>query len=239
MSVFIDKLNKLTRSEPSPMGFRKEKSVSSARKMQLVALVTGSDDDITGADSVLLDMPVKEIGPDLLAKIPDGVPRGARLKAGKQKDIKKMKDAGCDYVVFSAENTPLALIDEKDIGKVLELDTGMADAALRSVVDLPVDAVFVSVRNENESLTWQDLMMLNRFGGIPKKPLIALVPSKISGSELEALWEAGVMAIVAGGDTGALRKAIDKADFTSIRKRDKNEPVLRRTADVDFEEDDD
>jgi hypothetical protein len=239
MSVFIDKIKKLTRGESSQMGFRKEKSVSSTKKMQLVSLLTGSDADNFGADSVILNMQAKDISPELLAKIPDGVPRGAWLKTGGPKEIKKLKDAGCDYVVFSAENTTLAIIDEKEIGKVLELDTGMADAVLRSVVDLPVDAVLVSVfRDEKESLTWQDLMILNRFGGIPDKPLLARVPSKLSGSELEALWEAGVMAIIAGGNAGKLRDTIDKVDFSSVRNRDKNEPVLRQVADINSEDDD-
>ena len=80
-------------------------------------------------------------------------------------------------------------------------------------------------------------MILQRFGGFPKKPLVAHIPEKVSSSELEALWEAGVMAIVTEGNIDKLRKTIDKADFSKTRKRDKTEPVIRQVSDNDTEDD--
>jgi hypothetical protein len=105
-------------------------------------------------------------------------------------------------------------------------------------VELPVDAVLVSVgQGKNNSLTWYDLMVLERFSGFPKKPLLAHIPVKVSSGELEALWEAGVMAVITEGGIDKLRKTIDKADFSKARKREKNEPVLRQVSDGDIEDD--
>lgn len=229
MSKFIDKLNKLTRVESSPIGFRRGQADSAARKLQLVSLVSKSEVDKYGADTVLLDIRDKGIESELMSGMPDDVPWGAWLKSVRQKELKQLKDSGCDFLVFSAENASLEIINEQDIGKVLEIDTAINDPVLRSIVELPVDAVLVSVRRgKDTTLTWYDLMVLQRFGGFPKKPLIAQIPPKVSSGELEALWGAGVMAVVIESNTDKIRKTIDKADFTKTRKSEKNEPVLRQ-----------
>ena len=232
MSEFIDKLNKLTRVESTPIGFRREKSASAKRKIQLVSLVSKSEADNYGADTILLDIREEGIKSESVSGMPDDVPWGAWLKGARQKELKQLKDAGCDFIVFSAESTPLEIIEEKDIGKVLEIDINISDPVLRSIVELPVEAVLISVgQGKNNPLTWQDLMILQRFGGLPKKPLIAHIPAKVSSGELEALWEAGVMAVVTDSNIDKLRKTIDKADFSKTRKREKTEPVIRQVVD--------
>lgn len=239
MSKFIDKLNKLTRVESTPIGFRREQAASTARKIQLVSLISKSATENSGADTVLLDISDKGVETESMSGMPEDMPWGAWLKDVRQKELKQLKDAGCDFIVFPAENTPLDIIEEKDMGKVLELDTSISDTVLRSVLELPVDAVLVSVgQGKDNPLTWYDLMILQRFGGFPKKPLLARIPAKVSSGELEALWEAGVMAVVTEGNTDKFRKTIDKADFSKARKRDKNEPVLRQVDNADNEEED-
>lgn len=238
MSVFIDKLNKLTRVESTPIGFRREKTDSAARKIQLVSLVSKSEEEYSGADAVLINIRDKGTGSESVSELQDGISWGAWLKDTRQKELKQLKDSGCDFIVFPAESTPLDIIEEQDLGKVLEIDTSISDPMLRSIVELPVDAILVSVgQSKSNSLTWYDLMILQRFGGFPKKPLLARVPIKISSAELEALWEAGVMAVVSDGNIDKIRKAIDKADFTKARKHEKNEPVLRQVSDNDIEDD--
>ena len=238
MSNFIDKLNKLARVESTPIGFRREKAASLARKIQLVSFISESGQDVTGADAVLLDIQDKGIEPERVSGMPADIPWGAWLKNGGKKEVKQLKDAGCDYIVFPAEGTPLEIIEEQAVGKVLEINATISDPLLRSIVELPVDAVLVSVgQGKNNSLTWQDLMILQRFGGFSKKPLLAHIPAKVSSSELEALWEAGVMAVVTESNNDKIRKTIDKADFSKARKREKTEPVLRQVINNDDEDD--
>ncbi len=240
MSEFIDRLNKLMRLESTPIGFRREKAASTAKKIQLVTLVSKSETDTSGVDTLLLDIRDKGIEPELLSGIPGDITWGAWLKDGHQKQLKQLKDAGCDFIVFPAESTPLEIIEEQDLGKILELDASTNDFVLRSVAELPVDAILVSVgQGKSNALTWHDLMILQRFGGFPKKPLLAHIPAKVSSSELEALWEAGVMAVITEGNIDKIRKMIDKADFTKARKRDKNEPVLRQANNPNDEDEDD
>ncbi|UCD09185.1 MAG: hypothetical protein JSU79_00630 [Dehalococcoidales bacterium] len=237
MSVFIDKLNKITHAESTPIGFRRNQATTSERKIQLVSLTSKSEGDNSGEDTVLLDIRDKGIEPESLSGLPDDIPWGAWLKDSRQKELKQLKDAGCDFIVFPAESTALEIIEEPDLGKILELDTAIGDPVLRSVADLPVDAVLVSVgEGKKNSLTWHDLMILQRFGGFPEKPLLARIPAKVSSGELEALWETGVMAVVVESNIDKLRKTIDKADFTKTRKREKNEPVIRQANDNDIED---
>lgn len=238
MSVFIDKLNKLTHTESATMGFRRDQATSSLKKIQLVSLVMNSEGDNSGTDALLLDVREKGIEAESIAGMSGDLPWGAWLKEVRQKELKQLKDTGCDFIVFPAESTPLEIIEEQDMGKILEIDTAIDDPVLRSIVELPVDAVLVSVgQGKNNPLTWYDLMILQRFGGFPKKPLLARIPAKASSGELEALWEAGVMAVVTDGNIDKLMKTIDKADFTKARKREKNEPVIRQVSNVDDEDD--
>jgi len=238
MSKFIDKLNKLTHIESTPIGFRREQADSSARKIQLVSLISKNEAGDSGVDTVVLDARDKGIESETVSGMPDNIPWGVWLKNARHKDLKQLKDAGCDFIIFPAESTPLEIIEEEDIAKILEVDISITDPVLRSIVELPVDAVLVSVgQGKVTSLTWYDLMILRRFGGIPKKPLLASIPAKVSAGELEALWEAGVMAMVSEGNIDKLRKTIDKADFAKTRKREKNEPVIRQVSNIDDEDD--
>lgn len=231
MSKLIDKLNKLTRSEPTPIGFRREQSASAGRKIQLIAELSGTEEGkVAGVDAVLFDITGKDVPSGTLTEKQKDVPWGGWLKAGGVKGIAQLRDAGCDFVVFSAADAPLTLAEDKEMGRILEVDTSMSDGMLRTVVELPVDAVLVSVaQDKGDYLTYRDLMVLQRFGGFPGKSLIVRTPAKLSGAELEALWEAGVTAIVAKGNIDKLRKVIDKTEFPSARKRDKAEPVLRQS----------
>ncbi|MBN2075672.1 MAG: hypothetical protein JW762_08990 [Dehalococcoidales bacterium] len=238
MSEFIDKLNKLTRVDTASIGFRREKADPTARKIQLVSLVSKGEADNSRSDALLLDIRDKSIEAESVSGMPGDLPWGVWLKGARQKELKPLTDAGCDFIVFPAESTPLEIIEERDTGKILEIDTTINDTVLRSIVELPVDAVLVSIgQGKENSLTWYDLMILQRLGGFPKKPLLAHIPAIITSGEFEALWEAGVMAVVTEGNIDKLRKTIDKADFTKARKREKNEPVIRQVSDGDIEDD--
>jgi hypothetical protein len=239
MSIFIDQLNKLTRGETASIGFTRAQASSLSRKIRLVGYVKQAGGDISGMDAVLLEVDGKAPEAGELKKMPADVPWGAWLKGGDSETMRQLRDAGCDFVVVSAD-TPLSLVENKETGKVLEIDISMNDGMLRTVVELPVDALIVNISDgKEESLTLRDLMVARRFGGVPKKPLIAAVPEKVTTGEMEALWQAGVVAVVTEGDGKLLREAIDKADFKTSRERDKVEPVLNRVASSDIDDDED
>jgi hypothetical protein len=145
-----------------------------------------------------------------------------------------MVEAGCDFVVFPAANTSLAILQNDELGKVLEVEALLNEGLLKVVDDLPVDAVLIaSEREKDYFLTWYHLMLFRRCADLLTKPLLVSVPSDVAANELQVLWEAGVGGVVVEvgveqtvGRLAELRQIIDKLTFPPPSKRGKAEPLL-------------
>ena len=240
MSRFIDKLNQVSRVVPQSMGFRKAQPVSEKPKILLIASLAGAGglaNYVAGADAGLLRIPKLSSGAKTLREMsqaaPD-IPWGGWLRNIGQGGIKQMAKAGCDFVVFPAANTPLALLQNDEIGKILEVESSLSEGLLRAVNELSIDAVLIAAEQEGEYfLTWHHLMLFQRFADLLTKPLLASIPSNVTANELQALWEAGVDGVVIEVGAGQpverlkeLRQTIDKLVFPSQRKRGKAEALL-------------
>jgi hypothetical protein len=144
-----------------------------------------------------------------------------------QKGIKQIVKAGCDFVVFSAANTSLAMLQGAEEGKILQVEASIGEGLLRAVDELPVDAVLIDAeREEQHFLTWHDLMIFRRFTALLTKPLLVCIPPDVTASELQALGEAGVSGVIVRVGVGQpvegineLRQAIDKLTFPLRRRR--------------------
>jgi len=242
MSRLIDKLNQVSRVVPQSMGFRKAQPVSEKPKILLIAFLAGASvgglaDYVVGADAGLLHIPKLSSGAKTLGEmsqaVPD-IPWGGWLKNIDKGGIKQMAKAGCDFVVFPAANTPLALLQNDEIGKILEVESSLSEGLLRAVNELPIDAVLIAgEQGEGYFLTWHHLMLFQRFADLLTKPLLASIPPNVTASELQALWEAGVDGVVIEVGAGQpverlkeLRQVIDKLVFPLQRKRGKAEALL-------------
>ncbi len=244
MSRFIDKLNRLSRAEPQPIGFRVTQLASPKPKIQLVASLAQESveslvDYTAGADAGLLHISKLSSVAKALQKISEAVPDipwGGWLQDSGPGEIEQMVKIGYDFVVFPATNTPLAILQNDEVGKVLEIDASLGEGLLRAANELPIDAVLIaSEQREGYFLTWQHLMLFQRFADLLTKPLLVSIPSNVTAGELQALWEAGVDSVVIElrveqpqDRLNELRQAIDKLTFPSPRKREKAEPLLPR-----------
>ncbi|GAH64127.1 unnamed protein product, partial [marine sediment metagenome] len=169
-----------------------------------------------------------------ICKAMSDIPWGGWLRDIGREGIRQMVEAGCDFVVFPAANTSLAILQNDEVGKILEVEALLNEGLLKAVDDLPIDAVLVAGEQEKDYfLTWHHLMLFRRCADLLTKPLLVSVPSDIAASELQALWEAGVGGVVvkAGveqpmGRLAELRQMIDKLTFPSPGKRRKVEPLL-------------
>ena len=242
MSRFIDKLNQVSRVVPQSMGFRRAQPASEKPKILLIASlaeasVGGLADYVAGADAGLLRIPKLSSGAKTLKEISQAVPDipwGGWLRNIGKGGIKQMAKAGCDFVVFPAANTPLALLQNDEIGKILEVESSLNEGLLRAVNELPIDAVLIAAEQEGEYfLTWHHLMLFQRFADLLTKPLLASIPPNVTANELQALWEAGVEGVIIEVGAGQpanrlkkLRQEIDKLAFPSQRKRGKAEALL-------------
>jgi len=235
MSRFIDKLKQAS-TAGQPMGFRATTTVASKPRMLLVAVVAQADaehlaDIVAGADAGLLVMAKLSSGAKALqqaSKVVPDIPWGGWLKEVGREGIGKV---AADFIVFTSERTLLAMLDDKEPGKVLEVEPSLEPGLLKAVDDLPVDAVFVTAGDE-PLLTWRDLMLFQRCANILNKPLLVSVPPQVTAAELGALGEAGARGVVVkagtGGRVAEIRQMLDKLPSPSVGKKTKAGPLLPR-----------
>lgn len=242
MSRFIDKLNWLSQAESQPIGFRTAQPASPKPKIQLVASLAQKNieslvDHIVGADAGLLCISKLSSGAKALQKISQAVsdiPWGGWLQDSDIVEIKQLLKAGCDFVIFPATTTPLALLQNDEVGKILEIEASLSEGLLRAVNQLPVDAVLIaSEQGEGYSLTWQHLMLFQRFADLLTKPLLVSIPPEVTSDELQALWAAGVDGVILEVSTEQskdrlkeLRQVIDELVLALPRQREKRGVLL-------------
>jgi hypothetical protein len=237
MSRFADKLKNALQVAPPSMGFFRSAQVSAKPRMLLVAW-TGMDDAekspamLEGADAAVL-VPSKAPAAKTLkalAKLLGETPWGLWLE-GDAQNLKTLENAGVDFVVFAPDKMPLASAGEEKPGRVVGIPLDLEDSLVRTVSELPVDAVIINSPG-SAPLTFQDLMRFRRLGDWISKPLLAVVPASLSGGEIKALWDAGIDALVVSltAENQAafkeLRTTLDGLTLTAKRKWMKQRAIV-------------
>ena len=242
MSRLIDRLKQISQAAPEPIGFKAASAALPQTKMLLVAGLAqagfdGLSDCVAGADAGLL--PVSELGSGARAikeaiQTVSGIPWGGRLKNIGEEEISRIAGTGVDFLVFPMASAILPALQGGTIGKILEIEISLDEGLLRSVDKLPVDAALISTEQQDGYfLTWHHLMRIQRCADLLTKPLLVSIPSNVTTTELQALWDAGVDGVVvevaAGQPAGRLielRQAIDSMPPASKRKRGETAALL-------------
>lgn len=191
MSKLIEKLENIVKGTPQAIGFRAIRAEAAKSRMVLIASLDDNiknlKDYLAGADAVLLTRVGKSA-----ASLPE-IPWGSRLSDTSEKAVAGLVESGADFVVFPADSVVLDLGKDSKLGKVLQVETSLSDSLLRTVSQLPVDAVLVDI-GEKKELSWNDLMALQRFA--VNKPLLVAVAPDLTPGGLKAVWDAGSDGIV-------------------------------------------
>ncbi len=241
MSKFVDKLNQVSQAVPQPMGFKAE-SVSEKPKILLIASLAQNSVDglakyVAGADAGLLHISDLSSGVKTLQemrRIVSDIPWGGWLSDTDGGGIRQLVKIDSDFLVFPAANTSLAILQNDEAGKILEVEASLSEGLLRAISELPVDVVLIAGEQVEASfLTWHHLMIFQRFADLLAKPLLISVPPGVTASELQILWGVGVRGVIVEvgvnqpeGRLKELRQAIDKLTFPSKRRRGKPEALL-------------
>jgi len=256
MSRLIKRLNQVAQDAPRPIGFKAAQTVSLKPRIQLIASVAQADADnladiLAGADAGLLRISSPDSGSKALKKmceIASDIPCGGWLSgASGKKEVEQIVKAGGDFVVIPAADTSMSVLEDNDIGKILEVGTSLSNGLLRTINEVSVDAVLAPGEAERgHSLTCHHVIVFQHLADLLDKPLLVTVPSNITASELQALWEAGVSGAVIEVGIGepaeglaTLRKEIDRLTFAPRRKLRKamaELPYISREADTIPEE---
>jgi hypothetical protein len=242
MSRFADKLKNALQVAPPSMGFFRSAPISAKPRMLLVAWASLDDVEKTPsiferADAAVL-VPSKAPTVKMLKTVFKSLgetPCGLWVESD-VKSLKGLESAGVDFVVFAPETMPLVSIGLETPGRVLGIPLNLEDNLARTINDLAVEAVIINSPGSTP-LNWGDLMRFRRLGDWINKPLLAVVPAQLTGSEIKALWEAGLDALVVSvnGENLAsfreLRSTLDGLTLASKRKWMKTRaivPVVRQ-----------
>ena len=239
MSNLINRLKRLHQVEARPLGFMIGEGPVEKPKLQLVVLLAAGEPEppaLGPADAAVVEIgPSGKTGPlEKLCRTRDGVPGGAWVKAAGEAVWEKVLETPCDFIIFPPA-TPLAAAAKDGPGRILELDPSLNEGLLRTVNDLPVDAVLIPGEREEKALTFRRLMLVQRLLNLVHKPVLVTVPGEITGADLQSLWDAGVSGVVVnlaelenGEKLAALRREIDGLAPPAFRKKTPLTPALPR-----------
>jgi hypothetical protein len=228
MSKFIERLQQALTPPVQSMGFMTVKSEQARLKIQLVVNVTGGKlktqvKEPADFDALLFSNTAVSVNEKIT---------GMWLSKGDIEEVEKAIKAGVDFVILPVSGEILP--PDKKLGKIIQIENSISDIMLRTVGELPVDAVVLSEGKESSlALTWKRLMLIRRFSGLTGKPLLVEVLPTITETEFQAIWDVGVSGVIVSVDAeqaddaaGNLRKIIEKLSFPSKRKLEKNMAIV-------------
>lgn len=258
MSKLVEKLRSIVETSASPLGFRTAARAAKSPPMLLIASLPKVDVELAaafasgGVDAGLVPVanPSMEVATlKQFVKAMGEVPVGVLVESIAKSELEQLQETGCDFITF-ASKAPLVILREEGIGKILKVESSLEEGVLRSINQLPVDAVLLG-EEEESFITVQRLMLWQRFAALLHKPLLVTVPSGIAADDLQNLREAGVAGVVVpaeikqlGERLAELRRAIDTLPPLTKRKPGKATALLPRlsgemVAEVEEEEEED
>jgi len=203
MSKFVDKLQSLSKSSTTPIGFHPDVSALKSPAMLLIAGLSGTQvkeakivaDVNTDAGLILSEGPSAKVIKQMV-EAADAVPMGVFVKGMSEEKINELASLGCDFVVFDIR-IPAAVLHKDKVGKFLMIEPSLDQGFARAINSLEVDGVFISSRSEDSFVAVEHLLVCRRFVELLEKPVIMALPSLVTKAELTSLWQAGVDGIVA------------------------------------------
>ena len=202
MSKFVDKLQSLSKSPTTPIGFHPSASESKGPAMLLIAGLSGTKvneakivaDVNADAGLILSEGPSARIVKQMAEAVGD-VPLGVFVKGMSKEKINELASLGGDFLVFDIK-AAAAVLHKEEIGKFLMIEPSLDQGLVRAINNLEVDGVFIS-RGGDSFVAVEHLLICQRSVELLEKPVIMTLPSLVTKAELTSLWQAGVHGVVA------------------------------------------
>lgn len=217
MSALIEKLRQASRPGV-PLGFGAQARSKPAALVLVAELPRWEKAQVeetlaAGADALLLpgrDAPPPEAMRSALGPTPWGV----RLERSDETTLRSLREAGCDFFLFSLEASA-ALLGQEGIGRILLVDPPWEEGWLRAASQLPVDALWPRASGgQREEVLVLHLFHYQRLSAAAK-PILIEPPLGAGPTELRLLRDAGVQGLAVSGEglasrLSTLREAIGK-----------------------------
>ena len=167
--------------------------------MLLVGLVTQEElARAPGSPEAAVDVLLVSQGPgsdDSWSKLADVVKGrlwGARLRGANEAQIGDLKEMGCDFVVFDADDTSVAVLGDEDLGKLLAVGPDLSEDLARAIHEIPIDGVLFSPQDDLLPLTVKKLIDIQVVRSLVDKSFVMVSPAGFGRSELESLRDGGM-----------------------------------------------
>ena len=222
MSKLTDLLDKTQTTSPG-IGFAASRQSAAVPSIALIGRVSAAElrEDTSLADSpadaLLITLDASDSG--AVGRVSDALGDrlwGARVGSASSDDIGRLKEAGCDFIVFDAEGTSAAVLNDGDLGKVIAVafnEPEFDEEEAKAIRTLDIDCALLTPPDGLMPLTVQKLLSIQKMRSTVRKRTVLNVPADTGKSELETLRNAGVAAIAvslaeAGDETQRLKDDI-------------------------------
>ena len=234
MSKLLSKFVKISRGSPAPMGFGHASRPQKTPAMAFIGLLSQNYKrgatrlNRIEADGALL----RGVNPDQVLTDITGVlgevPWGLEAEETNGDSVDTLVEKGCDFFLVSPDKVTVEAVKDDRAAFLLTLPPNADDSFLRTIEDLPISAVFMSIGHASSPLNLQHLIDIGSVRTMFDKYLLVEVPNTVSAKELEGLRDMGVDAVVvdAGQSSEKVLKGI-KQDLLDMPRQPK--PKLERT----------
>ena len=202
MSRFVERLNTISRSSGTPIGFH---SAVSALKMPAVLLIVGLSGtqvkeaktlaDINTDGGLILSEGTSTKSVRQIVEAAGDVPVGVCVKDMGGEKLDELGNAGCDFMVFDVK-APATVLHKEGVGKFVMIEPTLDQGLVRAINGFELDGVLITAGRGDSVVALEHLLVCRRFVELLEKPVIMALPSIVSESELTGLWLAGVDGIV-------------------------------------------
>lgn len=240
MSKLLDRLDRITRGAPSPMGFTNIVAKETIPQMALLAQVkTPRRSDIDALANAQVDAFILAKGTkplDNTVKPLKSQVWGAIVGGSEVNEIEGYKTKGCDFVVFGIEGTLADNVEEGDTGRILRITPNLPDAILRGLEDLPVDIMLLERPGASDLLSLTHLLAISNIRNFISRYLLLEWDGNLTTRDLEHLRDLGVDGIVLEvakvgiGAFETMRQGIDEMRKRKPRGEQRPAAILPRTS---------
>jgi hypothetical protein len=148
---------------------------------------------------------------------------GVTVNSADRGQITQLKESGCDFVAFPADEMPVGILKEEELGKVVIVPATLEDGLAAAINEISADAAIIQCEEE-VSLTVRSLLSILRLTEVIEIPVLASLSPGSGQEEIEAMRQAGVAGIVLPLGQGSLAVRIKE-----LRQLVDTLPVERRT----------
>lgn len=231
MSKLIERIKKLGQSEETVVGFGSSRREIRQPTILLIGRTSASNVGSVGdaeVDAIVVEGLTEEMN-GIASTLKDKI-WGVGTEKLSSEQATSLKEDGADFVVFNADSTDAAVLDNDDLAAVLVVNGAIEDEQARGLRSLSIDAVLYIPNEELSELSVTRLGQIQTASSAIGKPTIVVVSDTIGPKQIETLRNAGVVGLLVDLSSTdrvvELRETIDNLPRKKRRSEEPNPPLV-------------